>query len=114
MSGMCLATTFGSSRFIAPIPRTSRCSSVYGSKNPGFVVEATIPAPTVQFGGYYVFNLENGDKIFGKLERIAHGTISGSSPERRVAEILSLTGGTGKFRGIHGTLRGTAAADPKA
>jgi hypothetical protein len=54
---------------------------------------------------YYVFNMANGDKMFGRYEGIAQATAGPSSDERTVVGNLVLTGGTGKLRGIRGTLR---------
>ncbi|MGU7773317.1 hypothetical protein ACV229_24455 [Burkholderia sp. MR1-5-21] len=61
---------------------------------------------------YYVFNLENGDKIFGKLEATAQAAGGKSEGRRNVVGNLLLTGGTGKFRGIRGVLHYTTIVDP--
>jgi hypothetical protein len=61
---------------------------------------------------YTVFNMENGDKIFGRYQGTAQGTVGESSGKRTVVGNLLLTGGTGKLRGIHGTLHVTTVANP--
>jgi hypothetical protein len=58
--------------------------------------------------------LENGDKIFSTTEILMH-TVTGADGSRqsRFNTVATLTGGTGKFRGIRGTLRGTGFTDFK-
>ncbi|WP_254699798.1 hypothetical protein [Trinickia violacea] len=53
---------------------------------------------------YYVFNMANGEKIFGKFEDVAQAA-GQSSTTRTVVGNLVFTGGTGKLRRIRGTLR---------
>ncbi len=59
-----------------------------------------------RFSGYTIFVLENGDKIFGRVEGAAQlvanpdGTTKGNA-----SGVTALTGGTGRFRGIRGVLR---------
>jgi hypothetical protein len=60
------------------------------------------------FSGYTVFVLENGDKIFARVQGSSQlvanpdGTTTGNA-----ASVAALTGGTGRFRGIRGVLRST-------
>lgn len=63
---------------------------------------------------YSVATLENGDKIFSRTEVMAHTTI-GADGARRTSftSVATLTGGTGKFKGIRGTLRGSGFSDMK-
>jgi hypothetical protein len=64
--------------------------------------------------GYNVSLLENGDKIFGRWEAITQTTVNADgSKVTRVNTVTTLTGGTGKFKGIRGTLRGVATTDFK-
>jgi hypothetical protein len=64
--------------------------------------------------GYTVALLENGDKIFGRWEAITQTTVNADgSKMARVNTVTTLTGGTGKFRGIRGTVRGIATTDFK-
>jgi hypothetical protein len=64
--------------------------------------------------GYTVAVLENGDKIFGRYEVIAQTTIGADgSKMSHYTNVTTLTGGTGKFRGIRGTLRGAGVTDFK-
>ncbi|SIT51154.1 conserved exported hypothetical protein [Paraburkholderia piptadeniae] len=54
---------------------------------------------------YAVFNMANGDKIFGRSEGVAQATGGQWTGKRTVVGNLVLTEGTGKMRGIRGTLR---------
>ena len=51
-----------------------------------------------------IFNMANGDKIFGRFDGVAQATAGQSADKRTVVGNLVLTGGTGKMRGIRGTL----------
>lgn len=65
--------------------------------------------------GYTVAVLENGDKIFGRWEGTTQTTVGADgSKVTKTNSVTTLTGGTGKFKGIHGTLRGFAITDFKA
>jgi hypothetical protein len=58
--------------------------------------------------------LENGDKIFSTTEVLMHTvTNPDGSRKSRYNTVGTITGGTGKFRGIRGTLRGTGDTDFK-
>ena len=48
--------------------------------------------------------MANGDKIFGRFDGIAQATVGQAADRRSVVGNLVLTGGTGKMRGIRGTL----------
>jgi hypothetical protein len=63
---------------------------------------------------YNVSTLENGDKIFTRSEVLTHTTV-GADGGRRInfTTVATLTGGTGRFKGIRGTLRGSGATDLK-
>jgi len=63
---------------------------------------------------YTVNTMENGDKIFTRGTVMALTTI-GSDGARRTSftSVVALTGGTGKFIGIRGTLRGSGFSDMK-
>lgn len=65
--------------------------------------------------GYGTYILENGDKIFTRL----HGTSQAvlhpdGSKKNTFTGVITFAGGTGKFRGMLGTLRATVIFDPKA
>ena len=64
--------------------------------------------------GYAVSVLENGDKIFERLSVQAHAAIAPDG-SRRVSfrEVRTLTGGTGRFLGVRGTLIGGGGSDLK-
>ena len=65
--------------------------------------------------GYTVAVLENGDKIFGRWEAVTQMTVRKEGEKlAQTNSITTLTGGTGKFTGIHGTLHGVATTDFKA
>jgi hypothetical protein len=63
---------------------------------------------------YTVSLLENGDRIVSTSEVLLH-TVSGpdGSRQSRYSSVVTLTGGTGRFKGIRGTLRGTGLTDFK-
>lgn len=63
---------------------------------------------------YNVYVLENGDKIFARNDILTH-TSAGADGGRRISytSVTTLTGGTGKFRDIRGTLRSRGATDLK-
>jgi hypothetical protein len=60
---------------------------------------------------YSVYVLENGDKFFTHTTLIAHNAGAGKLTNVSVGNI---TGGTGKFAGIQGTIRSSGSASPKA
>ena len=63
---------------------------------------------------YAVNVMENGDKIFSRTQLLAHSSV-GADGARRLAftTVTTITGGTGKFTGIRGTLRGRGMSDLK-
>ena len=63
---------------------------------------------------YAVAHMENGDKVFSRTELIAQSSV-GADGARKLAftTVITLTGGTGKFAGIRGTLRGRGMSDMK-
>jgi hypothetical protein len=65
--------------------------------------------------GYTLAVLENGDKIFGRYEVVNQTTIgSDGTKVAKGSTVNILTGGTGKFKGIRGTLRGSIVSDFKS
>lgn len=54
--------------------------------------------------GYGFYNLEDGEKIFGKFDGISQSATGLSSDVRTVIGSTVLTGGTGKMRRIRGIL----------
>jgi hypothetical protein len=63
---------------------------------------------------YSVNVLENGDKIFTRGEVLISTAIAADgSRTSKVTNIVTLTGGTGKYKGIRGTLRASALTDFK-
>jgi hypothetical protein len=64
--------------------------------------------------GYGIYILENGDKIFTRLDGTSQTSLNpDGSKKSTYTGTWVLTGGTGNFRGIRGTLRATARFDPK-
>ncbi len=65
--------------------------------------------------GYVVSAMENGDKIFARYDGTAQAVV-GSDGSKKVtfAGMTTLTGGTGRFRGIRGAARVNVIFDPKA
>lgn len=62
--------------------------------------------------GYGVAVLENGDKIFSRYDVLTHTVVESDGSRRTsVATVATLTGGTGKFSTIRGTLRSAGGTD---
>jgi hypothetical protein len=64
--------------------------------------------------GYAINFLENGDKIFERLEIHSQTAVAPDGSKKLGYRIVStLTGGTGRFKGIRGTLLGGGGSDLK-
>jgi len=61
-----------------------------------------------------VWTLENGDKIYSRSDIMARTTLGEGSRSTSFTSVVKLTGGTGKFKGIRGTLWTTGFSDLKA
>lgn len=63
---------------------------------------------------YGVQSLETGDKVFVRTEILSHSS-AGADGARRIGftQVSTLVGGTGRFKGIRGTLRTTGLTDLK-
>ena len=63
---------------------------------------------------YTVQALETGDKVFLRTEILSHSS-AGADGARRTGftQVATLVGGTGRFKGIRGTLRTTGLTDLK-
>ncbi|HYZ90446.1 MAG TPA: hypothetical protein VE620_14205 [Myxococcales bacterium] len=65
--------------------------------------------------GYSVYNMQNGEKVFARFALVAQSTIGSDGAKKTTfSTVTTLTGGTGRFRGIHGTLKTTGATDFKS
>ncbi len=65
-----------------------------------------------RLSGYTIFVLENGDKIFGRLEGTSQSIANPDGTTKgNVSGVTALTGGTGRFRGIRGVLRNAVMAN---
>ena len=65
--------------------------------------------------GYATYVLENGDKIFARNDGSSQTIVNPDGAKKSTATgVTTLTGGTGKVRGIQGTLRYIVIFDPKA
>jgi hypothetical protein len=64
---------------------------------------------------YAVAIMENGDKVFSRTQLLLQSS-AGADGVRKNAftTVTTITGGTGKFVGIRGTLRGQGATDFKS
>ncbi len=64
---------------------------------------------------YYIYVLESGDRVFARSNSVTQ-TITNPDGSKRstVTVAATITGGTGKFLGIRGTIRSTDVIDPKA
>jgi hypothetical protein len=64
--------------------------------------------------GYGVSLMANGDKIFSLIEVMSQTTVGADgSRKTKFYNVNRLNGGTGKFKGIRGTLVGSGATDFK-
>ena len=65
--------------------------------------------------GYSTSMLANGDKIFARIELISQTSVAQDGARTtKFTSVSRLTGGTGKFKGIRGTLTGTGFTDLKS
>ena len=63
--------------------------------------------------GYEFWILQNGDKIFSQYSGTTQTTVKADgSKDTLYTGVTTITGGTGKFRGIRGTLRGGSIFNP--
>lgn len=64
---------------------------------------------------YTVNTLENGDKIFSRTTILTQTSVGADGGRRSAfSAVTTLTGGTGKFTNIRGTLRGSGFSDMKS
>ena len=63
---------------------------------------------------YGVQTLENGDKVYQRTDIMTHSS-AGADGKRNMnySSVATLTGGTGRFKGIRGALRSTGGTDLK-
>ena len=65
--------------------------------------------------GYCLYVLKNGDQIHCRIDGIVQATVNADgSKSTTFSGVTTLTGGTGKFRDIRGTLRYNGFYDPVA
>ncbi len=61
---------------------------------------------------YTVQNLETGDKVFLRTDILTHSSTGADGAKgTRFSSVATLVGGTGRFKGIRGTLRTTGLTD---
>jgi len=83
------------------------CTKCWKPEGAAFSVVAVVPRDNVTV-------LENGDKIFSRSETLTHGIVeSDGSRKGTYTSVTTLTGGTGKFATIRGTLRTVGGGDYK-
>jgi hypothetical protein len=63
--------------------------------------------------GYRVILLENGDKIFSRLEQVIYTAVTADGAKTSVNLVVTPMSGTGQFKGIRGALKGTGFTDDK-
>jgi hypothetical protein len=64
--------------------------------------------------GYAVNILENGDKVFERVAILAQTTVAADGSRKLgYRAVMTLSGGTGRFTGIRGTLLGGGGSDLK-
>jgi len=69
---------------------------------------------TGRASGYGITILENGDKIFSRSETLTHSVVESDGSRKGIyTSVATLTGGTGKFATIRGTLRSAGGGDYK-
>ena len=65
--------------------------------------------------GYGLYMLQNGDKVFSRFHLLAQTMVGADGAKKTTySSVSTLTGGTGRFRGIRGTLRTTGSTDFKS
>ena len=64
--------------------------------------------------GYATYILENGDKFFARNDGSSQTVVNADGKKSTATGVTTLSGGTGKVRGIQGTLRYVVIFDPKA
>jgi hypothetical protein len=65
--------------------------------------------------GYCLYTMKNGDKIHCRIDGTTQATVNADGGKSiTFSGVTTLTGGTGKFRGIRGTLRYSGFYDPIA
>lgn len=65
--------------------------------------------------GYSVSTLENGDKVYARLAIHSHTVVATDGTKKLgFRAVTTLTGGTGRFSGIRGTLLGGGGSDLKS
>jgi hypothetical protein len=104
--------------------RVARLQTTYADDPPAFdgvkVVgsSASLSSDYIDGNGrfvvYSVLLMANGDKIYERGEAITRtSTAEDGSKKTSFSEVFTITGGTGKFSTIRGTLRQTGATDFK-
>ncbi len=65
---------------------------------------------------YTTYVMENGDKIYTRTNVLSQSAVSAEGAKKGATNMTSgsITGGTGKFVGIRGTVRTSGVFDPKA
>jgi len=66
-----------------------------------------------RFTQYAVLQMANGDKILTRTEALTLTSISTDGRKSSFSTVTTLTGGTGKFATIRGTIRGSGSTDFK-
>ena len=103
--------------------RIAELQSKFSGEAPTYDGVKVVEARTVIFSDYTdgsgsafyyaVSTLENGDKIYQRGDIMAHTTITDGARRTSFTSVVTLNGGTGRFAGIRGTLRGTGFSDMK-
>ena len=67
-----------------------------------------------RFTQYSVSNMANGDKLFSRVDALSQtSSTDDGAGKTSYSTVTTLTGGTGKFASIRGTIRGGGATDFK-
>lgn len=65
--------------------------------------------------GYSIYLLQNGEKIFARYQGTTQTSVGPDGSRKTLfSGVITLTGGTGSFRGLRGLIKTTSTFDPKA
>lgn len=104
--------------------RVAELNTKYGSDAPVYAgvkavaARGTLMSDYVDNSGrllsYAVLHMENGDRIYQRAEGLAHTSVAADGARKTsYSTVTTITGGTGKFTAIRGTLRTTGFTDFK-
>lgn len=104
--------------------RIAELSSTYGAEAPEYAGVKVVENRTRLMSDYtddsgrlliyVVLHMANGDRIYQRSEGLAHTSVAADGARKTsYSAVTTITGGTGKFMAIRGTLRTTGFTDFK-